>query len=332
MESRHMASSFSFLRVIVYVSVIPLGCHSYRPDGDGAQKLSVAAKGHLTASMLQQSSGSQRSNVTAEGSGEKCVGEGNGWKCEGSMFWAKEGAPRDSGSRCKVKCENDHNMTAKDTSMETHGVLCTDGRYDIEPECIQRVQCDNGGGGWTCKEHKPDIKKLNLGQTCSPVCAEPDFVPIHTGQSKCIDEGGEGKLVPETGCRQLNRCPAKNEQEGWVCTGEMGGKEQVASGQACHVQCSGAEGHSAAPPHGAPHGAPSAAPAAAPPPGQLVPLHDSVTCQDGKYVPEHPSCVTADQKKAQDAKEAATKAGTVSADWSRMLILISLTASLIRSP
>lgn len=276
------SSSALFMRGVTQVYIFLIGSHAYRPDGDNDQQLTVIPRGGLqhlakTAtqndtqavlvqnslpSALQQSWANSRvdrsgpspppKHAAPEGH-EKCAGAGDLWKC---AWVTGDGQACDAGGKCKVKCNDPYNFHPKTGTM-LKGVVCKDGKYDEEPECIQNVQCDNGGGGWKCKGVKYD--KLNEGMICHVECAEPDFRAL-VEKATCKD----GKFEPEAGCEQKKHCLANGGagNDGWTCEGHMEGRQEVPSGQSCKLTCTDKK---------------------------MVPSHDSVACDDGHY-PESPSC------------------------------------------
>jgi len=230
-------------------------------------------------SSLQQSSEHERSLLSARGNRgetdekpmkkdneekedkpkkkEKCAGKGDGWECKGGLF-SKAGGDVKSGSKCKIKCTDEHNFQPHQAEVE-----CDDGKYADEPECEERVQCESTGGGWKCKGIAEDAK-LNGGDKCIVQCAEPDYL-VENEKVQCEVHGDEGHFVPEAGCREGKHCESKGgeDESGWECAGEDEGREDIKSGASCTIQCVNGT--------------------------NLVPNVAATLCVDGKYK-EEPAC------------------------------------------
>lgn len=332
------------IRRCLQVYVILVSYSAERPDGDDGNQteehsllvevlrherslLQSSAHGSLDFDDLEQrrlgsfveTRQSNRSTAgKAPGGGARCAGKTSTWQCKGEFKVKKfthvaRGQDRDDGDRCRVECADSRNWVVKDTRMAQNGVVCQDGKYDLEPQCIKKVQCPNGGGGWTCKGRPKGSRNpndmLNLGQMCEAECLEPDFVPLGEGPGKCVDDGhGHGVYSPTIGCRALKRCPSEDRAQGWACQGRDA-RTDVPSGEECVVQCvadsqsakqngnqtkAADKGQESTPAPGAAQGG---APAAKE--EKLMPFAPQVKCEDGKYS-EPPGCGTGDEKKEME--------------------------------
>jgi len=227
-----------------------------------------------------------------KGEHEKCAGKGDGWECAGMI---KNGGDVESGHACKVKCTDEYNYMVKEELMQKPGVCCKDGSYSPEPECIERVQCENGGGGWKC-EGIEEGKKLNEGMICHVACAEPDFIVVG---AKATCEGGqlvaEKGSKEEPGCRQAKHCKPKGGEgeEGWECKGEAGG-EEVPHGHTCQMECDDKKLHAS---------------------------HATLTCHDGEYT-EEPSCSAAPPPSPTPKGFAAFQCGRPMSSWMSLTLML----------
>jgi hypothetical protein len=188
--------------------------------------------------------------------GKPCFGHGAeesaGWKCEWML--KDDGGDAKDGESCKIVCGDAYNYHP---GQEKY--MCADGAWDVEPECLQNTQCDNGGAGWQCAG-MTEGTKLNEGMVCDIECLEPDFTKL-VDKATCKN----GSFEPAAGCEPGKHCDSKGGEEdlGWDC--QMSAKgEQVPNGEYCEVACQ----------------------------APMVPQTDKTLCTNGKYEQE-PACVPA---------------------------------------